>query len=170
MGGGGRYGRQQSSQVNNQVNQLGVQINMLNAQGNQLTMTYNELNNEIKQLNTQPDPKSDDTSKTSFQKPASTSTDRKEAYVKALGELRKHVDLANEKYAALGDDAEVKAALETLSQRSAKIKYVLGPSKKFLDTVKALEQAEAKVASDTIIEEPRAAVSAKKKTKMAKKK
>ena len=47
---------------------------------------------------------------------------------------------------------------------------MLGPSKKFRDTVKALEQAEAKVASDTIIEQPRAADSAKRKTKMAKKK
>jgi len=173
---GNRYARQQSSMVNTQVNQLNMPISALNAEINQYTMTYNELNNEIKQLSTQPDPKSnpkaDDASKTSFQKPASTSTDKKEAYVKALGELRKHVDETNKKYTALADDSEVKGALETLSQRSAKIKYLLGPSKKFHDTVKALEEAEAKVASDTIIEAPRPAVSAsaKKKAKMAKKK
>ena len=49
---------------------------------------------------------------------------------------------------------------------------MLGPSKKYLDTVKSLEEAEAKVASDTIIEAPKPAVSAsaKRKAKMAKKK
>jgi hypothetical protein len=166
---GGRYARQGSSIANNQ---FGAQITMLNAQINQYTMNYNALNNEIKQLSTQPTPKSDDASKTSFQKPGSTSADKKEAYVKALGELRKHVDETSKTYTALADDAEVKGALETLSKRSAKITYVLGPSKKFLDAVKALEQAEAKVASDTIIEDPKPAVSsaAKKKAKMAKKK
>ncbi len=173
---GNRYARAQSSMVNNQANQLGVQINMLNAQINQYNMTYQELNNEIKQLSSQPEPKADtkadDPSKTSFQRPDSTSTDKKEAYVKALGELRKHVDETNTKYTTLAEDSEVKGALEILSKRSAKIKYALGPSKKFQDTVKALEEAEAKVASDTIIEAPKPAVSAatKRKAKMAKKK
>ena len=152
---------------------------MLNAQDQQFTMALNELDAQIKQLSSQPQTqpqtqpkaktKADDLSKSETQKFSSASADQRETYVKALGELRKQVDLANEKYAALAEDADVKTALETLSKRSAKIKYLLGPSKKFLDTVKALEQAEARVASDTIIEQPRAAESAKRKSKMAKK-
>jgi hypothetical protein len=174
MAGGGRYTRGGNSQLHAQANQLSAQINLLQAQGNQLKMTYNELNDQIKQLSAQPDSKTgtkgDDASKPASFKTGATSDDLKETYVKAVGNLRKHVDLANQKYAALAGDAEVTSALETLSQRSAKIKYVLGPSKKFLDTIKALEQAEAKIASDTIIDAPKTADSAKRKTKMAKKK
>jgi hypothetical protein len=169
-GGSNRYAQMGIRQLQADSNQLSAQINMIQAQGNQLQVAYNQLGEQIKQLNSRPDTKSDDASKPAI-KPAVTSSESyRESYVQALGELRKHVDEAKQKYDALADDAEVKAALATLSQRSAKIKYVLGPSKKFLDTVKALEQAEAKVASDTIIEEHKPADSVKRKAKTAKKK
>ena len=168
--GGNRNGRMQVNQLQTESNQLSVQINTLQAEGNQLTAMYNELNNEIKQLESRPDTKSDSPTPPTATRSAASSDERKEAYVKAVGELRKQVDLVKPKYAALVDDAEVKAALASLSQRSAKIKYVLGPSKKFLDTVKALESAEAKVASDTILDEPKTADSAKRKSKTAKRK
>ena len=148
---------------------------MLQAQSQQFTMTYNNLNAQIKELNSQtsakPDPasKADPAAKPETPKPDS-SEDKKESYVKAIGVLRKQVDVAKQKYTVLAEDAEITSALGTLSQRSAKIKYVLGPSKKFHDTVKALEQAEAKIASDTIIDWPRPADSAKKKSKTARKK
>ena len=61
--------------------------------------------------------------------------------------MRKVVDETKNSYETLAGDAEVKAALESRNTRSAKFKYVLGPTKKFLNTVDALGKAEAKVAS-----------------------
>ena len=66
----------------------------------------------------------------------------------------------------LAADPTVKSALASLDQHSAKIKHVLGPSKRFLDTVKSLEEAEKKLASDTLdpAEPTRSTVSSKRKT------
>jgi hypothetical protein len=184
MSGGGRsrMGRMANYQFQGPLNQLNMQIQALQGQSKQYTATYNELGNQIKQLTATPgsaaDPKAkaDDptgagSAAPAYGKPDLTSEERKEAYVKALGALRTAVDATKEKYAGLADDAEVKDALATLSTRSARITYVLGPSKRFLDTVKALEEAEARVASNTIIEDPKPADSAaKRKAKTAKRK
>ena len=170
QGGNNKFARMQVNQLQAQSRQLGAQMNMVQAQGNELNAAYTELGNQIKQLSSSPDTASDEPSKGAARRPAATSDDRKEAYIKAIAAVRKEVDEVKPKYDALGEDAEVSAALETLSQRSGKIKYTLGPSKKFLDTIKALEQAEARVASGVIVEEPKAAESVKRKTKTAKKK
>src|SRR5262249_59467943 len=75
---------------------------------------------------------------------------RREAYLQALLELRKLVDAANARYAALAGDAEVTGALRAMNQRSKRIRYGLGPSRRYLDCVEALEQAEARVMTDTV--------------------
>jgi prefoldin subunit 5 len=168
--GGNRYAQMQVRHLQAQQSQLSNQISMLQAQERQLTGAYNELNAQIKQLEARPDTKSDESSQPAVKRPVVSSFDRRDDYVKALGELRKQVDAVKEQYAALAEDAEVTAALATLNERSPKIKYVLGPSKKFLDTVKALEQAEAKGGADASFEESKPADTPKRKTKTAKKK
>jgi hypothetical protein len=178
--GGGKYARYQTNPYQVQANQVAAQINVLQAQSNELTGQLAMLNNQINLLKAQPDTQAEAASQpgagkgasasASAERPVASSLERKEAYVEALKALRKLVDPIKEQYATLAEDAEVQAALATLSQKSGRIKYVLGPSKKFQDTVKALEQGEAKVASDNLLEQPKAASTAKKKTKSAKKK
>jgi hypothetical protein len=175
QGGGNRYAQMQRSQLQSQSNQLGAQINMLQARGQQFAATLQGLNDQIQQLSARPDAnskKAEDAAKPAIRRPEVSADDRRESYVRALGQLRKQVDEVTQKYAALAEDADVTAALATLNERSTKIKYELGPSRKFLDTVKALDQAEARVASETILDDPKPAgsSSAKKKAKTARSK
>src|SRR5262249_8564733 len=154
-----KYAKYQVNPFQVQANQVTAQINMLQAQVNEMTGTLTALNDQIAQLKAKPD----EPAKSADTKPIASSMERREAYVQPLAALHKLVDAAKEQYVTLAEDAEVTAALATLSQKSAKVKYVLGPSKKFQDTVKALEQAEANVASENLLEAPKAASTAKKK-------
>lgn len=130
------------NQVADVYNALNNQIQNLVEQNNQLVDTDSEAAEQIDQLRSDTDP-----SKAAMQAPASP-VDCREAYSEALKAWRTAADEVKAKYAALAEDDEVKAALEALNKRSPKIHYALGPSKKFSDSVKALEQAEAMGTSD----------------------
>jgi len=139
---GGAAGTAAYNQVADTYNALNNQIQNLVEQNNQLVDTDSEAAEQIDQLRSDSDP-----TKTDMQAPASPETCR-EAYSESLKAWRAVADAVKEKYAALADDAEVKAALATLNTRSPKIHYALGPSKKFSDALKTLEQAEAKGTRD----------------------
>jgi hypothetical protein len=74
------------------------------------------------------------------------------AYRQALLDLRKLVDETTQKYTALGQNAEVKKALET-ALKGRKDKLKLGPSRDFTANVKLLERLE-KAAAQGDSEEP----------------
>jgi hypothetical protein len=151
-----RYGNVQS-------NQLSSQISALNNQANQLNAEYNDLGARINYLSGRPD------NSKAAPTPFASSADKREAYAKALEEVRKQVDATRKAYEEAGKDPQVKSALDALNQRSAKIKHTLGPSKKFEDSIKALEKAEAKLASGEIDEAPTQPASRKAKSKAARK-
>jgi hypothetical protein len=151
-----RYGNMQS-------NQLSSQISALNNQANQLNAAYNDLGARINYLSGRTD------NSKAAPTPFASSADKREAYSKALEEVRKQVDATKKAYDEAGTDPQVKSALDALNQRSAKIKHTLGPSKKFDDTVKALEKAEAKLASGELDEAPPQPASRKAKGKAARK-
>lgn len=143
IGAGIQY-RQMSNVYNNMVDQS----NALTDQGNQMVREHNALIDRIEWL----EGKSDE-SKLSKDDPSAKSAspaESREEYLAALGEAKKLAEQATAKYKALADDAEVKAALATLSKKSEKIKYTLGPSRKFQDLAKAIDQAEERAASGSI--------------------
>jgi hypothetical protein len=152
-----------------QFNNLAEQIAMLQAQGNQMADTYTAMGNQINMLSRSAPAPAPDAAKgkeKGNEKPSTAQSDAaKKAYVDALAAVRKLVDETNATYATLAKDAQVKAALDSLNKKPTQPKRVLGPSKKFLDAVKALAQAEAKVASDTLIDEPGPAASPKRKSR-----
>jgi clan AA aspartic protease (TIGR02281 family) len=74
---------------------------------------------------------------------------KREAYVQAILDLRQVVDKTTDAYAALAEDEEVKGSLAALNLKT-KAKRTLGPSRVFRDNVKALEKAEAAVLTDTV--------------------
>ncbi len=166
MGGryGGRYAQMGSQQIAGQANQIGYQIRMLQQQGQQLTAEYNAMGTRIEMLN--PKPGSDIAKAQAAEKPKVSTKELKDEYVEAVAALRKVVDETKKQYEAVAADPTVKSALASLDQHSAKVKHTLGPSKRFLDTVKALDEAEKKIASDSLdpSEPTRSSVSAKRKT------
>lgn len=152
---------------NNQLvdvhNGLSDQIEELQLQASQLSASYNEVTDRLRLLTRGGDEPG------AAEAPRVSAAQRRESYVEALGELRKSVDETKQKYAALAADAEVKGALASLSRRTAKIKYALGPTKKFLDGAKALEKAEEKVTSGTL-ESTRPEPTSKRKPRTARRK
>jgi hypothetical protein len=138
------YAAMQHNQAADVINALVDRIDLLQDQGNQLTVTLNELTDRLKLLS-----EGGDESELAREVRARAGR-RREAYLQALLELRKLVDATNARYASLAGDAGVTGALEAMNQRSKRIRYELGPSRKYLDRVKALEQAEARVMTDTV--------------------
>jgi clan AA aspartic protease (TIGR02281 family) len=74
---------------------------------------------------------------------------KREAYLQSLLDTRNLVDATLRSYAALAEDAEVKAALASLSSRR-KDRLGLGPSRALKADIKALEAMEAAIQSETI--------------------
>ncbi|MCA1686559.1 MAG: hypothetical protein LC745_11415 [Planctomycetia bacterium] len=102
---------------------------------------------QLQQLNAAPDPSQ------VARQPTASADDRRKAYTDALAELRELGEKTKQQYAELADDPEVKDALASLNSRSAKIKYTLGPSKKFLDTLKTEEQSATQGNADAFADE-----------------
>lgn len=75
--------------------------------------------------------------------------ERREKYMQYVLDLRKSVDAITAKYAKIGKDPEVTAALTALSTAS-KSKHHLGPSKALSDAIKQLQKSEGSVKSETI--------------------
>ena len=73
----------------------------------------------------------------------------REAYMQAVGDLRKAVDEITAKYTELEGNAEVTKAIKDLSA-SAKAKQKLGPSKDLAAAIKWLGKSEGSVQSETI--------------------
>jgi hypothetical protein len=163
---GGRGGGIPTYQTYGQVSQLAAQAAMLQAQANEMTETYSAMGNQIQQLT--PGPGTGQPKAKADGKPAATQADAKrKALDDALAAARKLVDETKATYDTLAGDAEVKAALGAINKKSAGAKYALGPSKKFLDAVKALEHVEAKAAGDAPADEPGRATSPKRKGRPA---
>ena len=76
-------------------------------------------------------------------------SNRREAYIQALIDLRALADSTAKSYEELAEDAEVKDALAALSKPS-RPKVTLGPSRTHLANVKILEKAEAGILTETI--------------------
>ena len=76
-------------------------------------------------------------------------SNRREAYIQALLDLRALADSTAKAYEELAEDAEVKDALAALSKPS-RPKVTLGPSRTHLANVKLLEKAEAGILTETI--------------------
>lgn len=140
------------NQLAGQHNALSDQIEALQLRSSQMISAYDTLGDQIEWL----EGRRGSAEGPSGAKPASASPDEKrQAYVDALAALRKAVDETKQAYEALAGDAEVKAALESRNTRSTRSKYVLGPTRRFLSTARALDEAEAKVTAETILEEPK---------------
>lgn len=112
-------------------------------ENNRLIGMINELTDRINLLNNA----SDDTG-TSKEIRAQVSN-RREAYIQALLDLRALTDSTAKTYDELGDDAEVTDALAALNGPS-KSKVTLGPSRTYLANVRLLEKAEGGILTDTI--------------------
>jgi hypothetical protein len=166
---GGRGGGVPTYRSYGQASQLAAQVAMLQAQANEMADTYTAMGNQIQQLT--PGPGSGPTKAKEAGKPAASPADAKrKACDDALAAARKLVDETKAAYAALAGDAEVQAALGAINRKSAGTRHALGPSKKFLDAVKALERAEAKAASDAPADEPGPGTSPRRKARAAKRK
>ena len=101
----------------------------------QLQMEINQDSLFLNELKSQPaDPKAKE-------RIDSEVKDRRDAYHQLLLDLRKLVDSAQEKYEGLGNDDEVKKALE-IEAHALREKPKLGPSRDFLNNVKLLEKME----------------------------
>jgi chromosome segregation ATPase len=152
-----------------QHNGLTEQIEALQAQGGQMVAAYDEMGEQIRRLESpadSPGPAAPaaDKSRQAGKAPAPSAEQARDAYLEALAALRKAVDATRQGYEALAGDDGAKAALASLNKRSPRIKYTLGPTRKFLDAVKALEQAEAKGA-DVLPEETKPAAVKKRKAR-----
>jgi predicted nucleic acid-binding Zn-ribbon protein len=107
---------------------------------NQMQMQLNQVNASLRELNSQPfDVKSKE-------KLDAAVRDEQQNCDQVLADLRKLVDSASEKYAALRDDSSVTKALHALA-KTAKVKPKLGPSPHYQTTVKLLEKLEREKAS-----------------------
>jgi hypothetical protein len=137
----------QLNQVNQQMARLPRRRGMLattyaQAQYQELLMYQNQLQAEIYQetawLNQLKSPQADPKAR---EKLDSEVRDQRDAYHQGLVDLRTLVDAANEKYAELAKDAEVKKRLTALG-KSRRDTLKLGPSHDFTTNVKQLEKLE----------------------------
>jgi hypothetical protein len=128
-----------------QMNMLGQQIAQLQIQAAEMTAEVNELNRQVNELTPRTvsvQPKT----KPGGKPPASAVDQKRKALQDAIAEARKVVDETTKAYATLGEDSQVKSALDNL-KRPLSSKPVLGPSRKMLTAVTALERAEAYAAN-----------------------
>jgi hypothetical protein len=171
--GNNRFQRLPSNQTAYEAGGLANQIGMLQMQGEQLVNEFNDLNYQIEQLKPNPGAGAEPPKTKPGEKPKTSPAvqEKLKAYVDAVAALRKLVDETKKQYSTLAEDPKVKAAVDSLNKPSARLKYELGPSKKFQDTVASLEQAEAKIAAKTLTDDPRPTVaSPKRKSKVARRK
>jgi len=80
---------------------------------------------------------------------ASVASEKREAYMQAILNLRALVDETQRTYVSLAGSDEVKNALAALNQ-GTKVKLTLGPSRSFLSNVKLLEKVEASVVTEDV--------------------
>jgi hypothetical protein len=165
-----RLSRLPSNQTAYEAGGIANQMSMLQMQGDQLVNDFNELNYQMEQLKPNPGQEAPKTKPGEKPKPSPAVEEKLKAYVDAVAALRKRVDETKKQYSALAEDPKVKAAVDSLNKPSARLKYELGPSKKFQDTVKSLEQAEATIAAKTLTDDPRPVASPKKKSKVVRRK
>ncbi len=112
-------------------------------ENNRLVGMINELTDRINLMNNA----GDDTG--AAQEVRAQASNRREAYIQALLDLRALADSTAKTYEELGDDAEVKDALAALSKPS-RPKVTLGPSRAYLANLKLLEKAEGGMLTETI--------------------
>ena len=110
---------------------------------NRLVGMTNEINDRINLLNNA----AEDTGRS--KEIRAQASNRREAYIQALLDLRALADSTAKAYEELAEDAEVKEALAALSKPS-RPKVTLGPSRTHLANVKLLEKAEAGILTETI--------------------
>ncbi len=122
---------------------VAAQRNEVVIQRNQVVTNYNGLNDQIGLLQTNQGADS----KVRNQIEAEVSR-RRESFIQAVLDLRQLVEIATKSYTELGQNDEVKGALETLG-RASKSKPKLGPSPQFLTNVKLLERIEKAVITDS---------------------
>jgi len=167
-----------NAQTAYQMNALAQQIAQLQMQGEQITAGFNELNNQINELT--PKKKADKAKAKAGEKPSASPVDDKpsastvEEKLKALqdsiAEARKVVEATQKEYATLAADSQVTSALEALN-RTVSLKQTLGPSRKMLESIKALDRAEAYAANgDDPSGSTKSTASHKRKSRSAKKK
>ncbi len=121
--------------------QLGQQLSV--TEHNQIVTMLNEINDRMKLIESeQSDPKVKDEVNVKV-------AHSREAFVQAVIDLRQLIDQTNSKYKELADDAEIKASIAALNQKS-KVKVALGPSRSFTNNVKLIEKIEASVLTESI--------------------
>lgn len=152
------------NQLVDQHNELTDQIDALHMQSNRMVDSYRAMGEQIDWLDPSPESAA---AKTAAKPPTASADQKRQAYIEALAALRKVVDETKQGYEVLAEDDEVEAALKARNTRSTKLKYVLGPTKKFLNTVQTLEQAEAKSTTDAILDEPMPTATSKRKSRTA---
>jgi hypothetical protein len=130
-----------TTQTAYQMSVLGEQIAQLQMQGEQMTAELNELNKQINEL-TPRDASVQPKTKPDGKPPASEVDEKRKALQGAIAEARKIVDETTKAYATLGEDSQVRSALDGL-KRTLSSKPTLGPSPKMLAAVRALDRAEA---------------------------
>jgi hypothetical protein len=165
-----RLSRLPSNQTAYEASGIANQMSMLQMQGDQLVNDFNELNYQMEQLKPNPGQEAPKTKPGEKPKTSPAVEEKLKAYVDAVAALRKLVDETKKQYSALAEDPKVKAAVDSLNKPSARLKYELGPSKKFQDTFKSLEQAEANIAAKTLTDDPRPMASPKRKSKVVRRK
>jgi clan AA aspartic protease (TIGR02281 family) len=133
---------QQLTQQRIMLNQQLAQVSTVQ-ENNRLVAMINEINDRINLMNEQA---SDSSSKRKGEAQVST---QREAFIQALLDLRQLVDQTKATYEELGDNEEIKSALDTVNQ-SSKIKFTLGPSKNFQANVKLLAKVESSVLTESI--------------------
>jgi clan AA aspartic protease (TIGR02281 family) len=120
-----------------------VQREQVAREHNMLATQLSHVNNELNRLREQ---SKDQEQKSQIDGEAAHS---REKYMDAVLEFRKSIDDVFAKYAALGKNADVQKALETLSA-TTKNKHKLGPSKELNDAIRELQKSEGAVKSESI--------------------
>jgi hypothetical protein len=158
-----------TTQAAYQMGVLGQQITQLQMQAEQMNAELNELNAQINQLTPRKgsvQPKN----KTDVKPPISAVDEKRKALQDAIAEARKVVDKTTKAYSTLGENSQVKSALDDLKQ-TLSTRPTLGPSHKMLAAVKALDRAEAYASNpDQPSGSPKSSSAHKRKLGSAKKK
>jgi aspartyl protease family protein len=125
--------RQRRSMLNAQLSQVQTAL-----QNNQLIGAINQLNDQIDMLQeSASDPGA-------VKRMTSQVSQKREAYMQGMLDLRTLIDEAKQKYAELAKNDGVKNAFAALN-RTTKAKLTLGPSRAFIANVKLVEKAEGSV-------------------------
>ncbi len=115
------------------------------AEHNQIVMMFNEVNDQINLLN-------QDANNPDFKKDiAARVAETRESFIQTLLDTRTLVDEAQARYKELADSPTVTGSLDALNQAPKnRVKWVLGPSRGFLENIKQLEKLEHAVLTESI--------------------